>query len=46
MAKPLLGELTGLWAARRSRYRVVYAIHDDIVTVTIVRVAHRRGGYR
>lgn len=44
--KPLLGELAGFWAARRGRYLVVYTIHDEIVTVTIVRVAHRRDAYR
>ena len=46
VGKPLLGELSGLWTARRGQYRVVYAIHDEIVTVTIVRVAHRRDAYR
>ena len=44
--KPLQGELSGLWSARRGQYRVLYAIHDEIVTVTIVRVAHRRDAYR
>jgi len=46
VGKPLLGELVGLWAARRGQYRVIYAIHDEIVTITIVRVAHRRDAYR
>lgn len=46
LGKPLLGELAGFWSARRGQYRVVYTIHDEIVTVTIVRVAHRRDAYR
>jgi len=43
---PLQGELADFWAARRGQYRVVYAIHDEIVTVIVVRVAHRRDAYR
>ena len=46
VGKPLLGELAGFWGARRGQYRVVYAIHDEVVTVTSVRVAHRRDAYR
>lgn len=46
VGKPLVGELSGLWSARRGEYRVVYAIHQDVVTVTIVRMAHRRDAYR
>ena len=46
VGKPLMGELSGLWSARRGEYRVVYAIQEDVVTVTILRVAHRRDAYR
>ena len=46
VGKPLRGELADLWSARRGQYRVVYAIRDDIVTVTVVRVAHRQDAYR
>ena len=31
---------------RMSDYRVIYMIQDDIVTVTITRVAHRKDVYR
>jgi mRNA interferase RelE/StbE len=31
---------------RQGRYRVVYTIDDEIVTVTVVRVAHRSDVYR
>ena len=46
VGKPLRGELEGYWSARRGEYRVVYTIHDDIVTVAIIRIAHRRDAYR
>jgi mRNA interferase RelE/StbE len=31
---------------RVGTYRVIYSIEDDIVTVTIIRVAHRGIAYR
>ena len=46
VGKPLTGELTGMWSARRGGYRIVYTIDDDIITVTVIRVGHRRGAYR
>ncbi len=46
VGKPLLGEFQGLYTARRSSYRVVYAIHDHTVTIEVVRVAHRADAYR
>ncbi len=46
VGKPLIGALEGLWSARRGDYRVVYDISDHTVTVTIVRIGHRRGVYR
>ena len=33
-------------SARRGTYRVLYRIDDDIHTVTVVDVAHRRNAYR
>ncbi len=33
-------------SARRGTYRVVYRIDDDIRTVTVLDVAHRRDAYR
>jgi mRNA interferase RelE/StbE len=33
-------------SARRGTYRVIYRIDDDIHTVTVVDVAHRRNAYR
>jgi mRNA interferase RelE/StbE len=40
--KPLIGELTGLYAARRGDYRVIYEIDDDRKVVVVHRVQHRR----
>ena len=31
---------------RQGSYRILYAIEDDVVTVTIVKVGHRRDVYR
>lgn len=31
---------------RQGRYRILYAIHDDVLTVYVVRIAHRREAYR
>lgn len=31
---------------RQGNYRIVYTVEDDIVTVTVVRVAHRSNVYR
>jgi len=46
VGKPLRGELEGLWSARRGSYRVVYSIDEGVVTVVIMRIAHRRDAYR
>ena len=46
IGKPLSGNLSGHWSARRGDYRVVYLIDDDVVTVTVVRVGPRRSVYR
>ena len=31
---------------RQGNYRILYTIEDEIVTVTVVKVGHRRGVYR
>jgi mRNA-degrading endonuclease RelE of RelBE toxin-antitoxin system len=46
VGKPLVGELTGLWSARRGDYRVIYEIDDDRKVVIVHRVQHRRAVYR
>lgn len=42
----LRNDLDGLCPARRGEYRVIYRIADDIVTVTVIHIAHRRDAYR
>ena len=44
--KPLVGELEGLWSARRGDFRVVYEIDEDSETVVVLRVQHRGVVYR
>lgn len=34
------------YRVRQERYRILYMIEDDIVTVTVVKVGHRRDVYR
>lgn len=46
VGKPLVGQLAGLWSARRGDYRVVYRIVDATVTVFVIRIGHRRDVYR
>lgn len=46
VGKPLSGQLTNLWSARRGEYRVIYTIAETTVTVSVVRIGHRRGVYR
>ena len=43
---PLRRELTGLWAASRGAYRIVYEIDDDAELISVVRVDHRADVYR
>lgn len=39
--KKLVGE-TNAWRIRIGDYRVLYEVIDDVLVVTVVRVAHRR----
>lgn len=46
VGKPLRGELSGIWSARRGTYRVLYRINEDPREVIVLRVEHRRDIYR
>jgi len=46
LGKPLVGELEGLWSARRGDYRVIYEVFEDEQIVLIHRVQHSRLVYR
>jgi len=46
IGKPLRGDLSGIQAAGRGTYRVLYRINEDDHEVVVVRVDHRSGAYR
>lgn len=46
VGKPLVGDLSGLWSARRGAYRIIYEIADDDQIVLIHRIQHRGDVYR
>lgn len=43
-AKKLSGEEK--YRVRQGDYRILYQVHDEIVTVVVVRIAHRREAYK
>lgn len=46
LGHPLVGELEGLYSARRGGYRVIYEIDEGAHVVVVLRVQHRRDVYR
>jgi mRNA interferase RelE/StbE len=44
--KKLIGSLSPFWRWRVGDYRIIYTIDDEIVTVEIVKVKHRKSVYR
>jgi len=46
VGKQLREPLHPLYSARRGEYRVIYRIHDDVLIIEIVTIAHRRDSYR
>lgn len=44
--KPLVGELEGLWSARRGDFRIIYESDDESNIVVVLRVQHRGDVYR
>jgi mRNA interferase RelE/StbE len=46
VGKPLRGELTGIWSARRGTYRILYRVNEELKEVVILRIEHRRDAYR
>lgn len=44
--KRLLGDLEGLYSARRGDYRLIYEIDDEVQVLIVHRVQHRRDVYR
>lgn len=46
LGKRLVGELAGLYSARRGDYRIIYSIDDHARIVTVHRIQHRGSAYR
>ena len=46
VGKPLVGQLCGVWSARRGAYRVLYRIDEPRQTVLVIRIDYRRDAYR
>lgn len=46
VGKPLVGDLAGLYSARRGEFRVIYEIRDERVVVRVLSIRHRRDAYR
>ena len=46
LGKPLVGELAGLYSARRGDYRLIYSIDEISKIVTVHRIQHRESVYR
>ncbi len=44
--KKLEGEQKGKWSIRVWPYRIIYTIEKDIVTVTVLRIGHRKDVYK
>ena len=41
-----LASTENAWHIRVGDYRIIYSIEDEVLVVTVVRVAHRREAYR
>lgn len=46
LGKALVGDLAGLYSARRGDYRIIYGLDDTTRTVTVHRIQHRGSVYR
>jgi mRNA-degrading endonuclease RelE of RelBE toxin-antitoxin system len=46
VGKQLGNELSGIWAARRGTYRILYRINEQLHEVVVLRIEHRRDAYR
>lgn len=46
LGKALVGELAGLFSARRGDYRIIYSVDDTARIVIVHRIHHRASAYR
>ena len=44
--EPLTGNLAGLWRYRVQDYRILCKLEDNILTVLVIEIGHRREVYR
>lgn len=44
--EPLKGNLSGAWRYRVGQYRIICELHDNIVTICVLAVGHRRQVYK
>ena len=45
LGKPLVGDKVGLWRYRIGDYRMICKIEDEVVTVIMLSVSHRKDVY-
>lgn len=45
IGKPLKGELADKWRYRVGNYRILASIQDEIVTIVVVEIGHRKDIY-
>lgn len=43
--KALIGDMKGLWRYRVDNYRIICRLEEDILTVLVVKIGHRRNIY-
>lgn len=43
--KPLQGPLKGLFRVRSSDYRIIYAVEDKVLLITVIKIGNRREIY-
>ena len=46
LGKPLKWVLKGLYTLRLGNYRIIYMVGHKIITITIIKVRHRKAVYR
>ena len=46
LGKALSGPLGTFWSYRVGDYRIICDIHDNVLTVEVIRIGHRREVYR
>ena len=46
LGKPLTGEFSSMWRYRVGDYRLICSMKDEILTVLVLKIAHRRMVYK